>query len=135
LTRERLPYYLIEFIGSISNNPSVILLILGFIMLLLGMFFSVTTNLIMVVPLIMPLVAQLGVHPVHFGVIAVLGLTIGCVTPPVGAPMYIAAQFAGITIGQFARANIIYYIALIAAFVIVILVPEISLWLPSLVMR
>lgn len=135
LTRERLPYYLIEYLGSVSHNPSVILLLLGFLMLLLGMFFSVTTNLIMIVPLIMPLVANLGVNPVHFGVITVLALTLGCVTPPVGAPMFIAAQFAGITIGEFARANIIYYIALILALVIVILVPEVSLWLPSLVIR
>jgi tripartite ATP-independent transporter DctM subunit len=132
LSAERVPNMLVEVVGGMSNDPTLLLLLIGFMMLLLGMFFSVTTNLIMTVPILMPLVNAVGISGVQFGVVCVLGLTIGCVTPPVGAPMYLASQFAGISIGEFFRANKYYYVALVAAFIMVILFPQISLFLPSL---
>lgn len=132
LSAERVPNMLVEWVGGLSNDPTLLLLLIGFLMLVLGMFFSVTTNLIMTVPILMPLVNAVGISGVQFGVVCVLGLTIGCVTPPVGAPMYLASQFAGISIGEFFRANKWYYFALVAAFIMVILFPQISLLLPSM---
>jgi TRAP-type C4-dicarboxylate transport system permease large subunit len=99
------------------------------------MFFSVTTNLIMTVPVLMPLVNQMGINGIQFGVVCVLGLTIGCITPPVGAPMYLACQFANVTIGEFFKANKWYYASLLLSLLLIILFPQISLFLPSLMLR
>jgi tripartite ATP-independent transporter DctM subunit len=132
LSRERIPQMVVEWLTSITDNPTLILLMIAAVLLILGMFFSVTANLIMMVPLLMPLVPLLNVDPVHFGVIVVLALVIGEVTPPVGAPMFLAIKFANVSIGQFARANMPFYLILVVTLLLVILIPELSLWLPSL---
>jgi tripartite ATP-independent transporter DctM subunit len=132
LSAERVPYLLIEFVAGLTDNPTLMLFFIGVLFILLGMFFSVTTNLIMAVPVLMPLVNELGINGVQFGVVCVLGLTIGCVTPPVGAPMYLACQFANVSIGEFFRANRWYYLSLLFSFLMVILFPQISLFLPNL---
>lgn len=132
LSAERVPYILIDFVATLTNNPTILLLLIAVLFIILGMFFSVTTNLIMAVPVLMPLITKMGIDGVHFGVVCVLGLTIGCVTPPVGAPMYLACQFAGVTIGEFFKANKWYYVSLIATLILVILFPQISLFLPGL---
>lgn len=132
LSAERVPHMLIEWVTSISTNPTTILFMLGALFLVLGMFFSVSTNLIMTVPILMPLINSVGINGVHFGVITILALTIGCITPPVGAPMYMACQFAGVSLGEFFKANIWYLISLIFVLILVILFPQISLFVPTL---
>ena len=135
LSMARVPVILVNFISSLNLHPTVFLLMCCVLFLLLGMFFSVTTNLIMVVPVLYPVVQSLGISGVQFGVLAVIGLTVGCVTPPVGAPMYLACNFANITIGQFFKANRWYYIALLISLVLVAVFPSLSTWLPSLIGR
>ncbi|MBP1933258.1 TRAP transporter large permease [Ammoniphilus resinae] len=132
LSREQVPKLLVDSITSLSGNTTIILLLVAFVLLVLGMFFSVTSNLIMMVPLLMPLVNILHIDPVHFGVITVLALAIGEVTPPVGAPMFLACKFAKVSIGDFARANMPFYIVLILTLLLVVLFPPLSLWLPSI---
>src|SRR5690606_18763045 len=123
---------LVEWITSFGDNRYVALLLLNLILLFLGLFFSVTTNLIMTVPLFMPVPHSLAIHPVHFGVIVAINLMIGCVTPPVGTPMHIACSIANISMVKFAKANMPYYLALLATLITVTLWPDLSLWLPGL---
>lgn len=132
LSSERIPILLIEVITSMNLSKNAMILMIGTLYIILGMFFSVTTNLIMTVPVLVPLVLSYDISLVQFGVITVLALTIGCVTPPVGAPMYLACQFAGCTIGEFTKANLGYYAALILALLASMYIPQLTLFLPGL---
>ncbi len=132
LSMARVPVLMVNFITSLNLSPTAFLLACCVLFIVLGMFFSVTTNLIMVIPVLYPVVQALGISGVQFGVLAVIGLTIGCVTPPVGAPMYLACNFAGVSIGEFFKANKWYYVTLITSLVLVALFPSLSTWLPSI---
>lgn len=105
LSMSKVPVLMVKLITDMNLTPTAFNLMCCVLFIMLGMFFSVTTNLIMVIPVLYPAAVALGVSGIQFGVLAVLALTIGCVTPPVGAPMYLACNFANISIGQFFKAN------------------------------
>jgi C4-dicarboxylate transporter DctM subunit len=88
----------------------------------------------LLVPLVMPLVKAIGVDPVHFGIVLVLNLGIGLVTPPFGMCMFIANQIAGARIGEFSKVLLVFLPVVIAILALVTYVPMISLWLPQVLM-
>jgi C4-dicarboxylate transporter DctM subunit len=132
LTRENIPEMLVSFIAKNATNQLVILAMINILCLVLGMFFSVTTNLVMMVPLLLPIVQSIGIHPVHFGVMISLNFMIGTVTPPVGIPMHMVCSIGNCSIGDFVKANTPYYVALLACLITVSMFPVLSLWLPRL---
>ncbi len=132
LTRERVPVLLVDWIVNLHASKVVVLLFINLICLFVGMFFCVTANIIMMVPLLLPVAEVLGIHPVHFGVMVVLNFMIGTVTPPVGIPMHMVCNIGGVSIIEFTKTNSIYYFALLMSLVTITLFPELSLWLPSL---
>ena len=97
------------------------------------MFMDGAMLLVLLTPLLMPMVQAYGIDPVHFGIMFVLNIEIGAVTPPVGIVMYTATSIAGVNIEDFAREALPLYAALIAVLLLVTFVPELSLWLPGLV--
>ena len=88
---------------------------------------------IVLAPILVPVVVQFGIDPVHFGVIMVFVLIIGGATPPVGVLLFVAQDIAEISFSQMVRAMLPYYIPLVGAVIILALFPQISLWLPDLV--
>jgi len=132
LTIEKVPEAIAEGLLSISSDPSVLLAIILVILLLLGLFESASANLVIVTPILLPVAAILGIDPVHLGVVIVLALTIGVITPPVGMSLFIVAEISGLSVNQVARETLPYTLALIAALVVVAFVPALSLFLPRL---
>lgn len=134
LSYERIPQTAAAYLTSLSDNPIVLLMILNAALLVVGMFIEGTAALIILTPLLMPAITHLGIDPVHFGIVMVVNLTIGAVTPPLGTVMYTTCSITGATIEEFTKENIPFLAALIAVLIIITLVPEISLFLPRLLM-
>jgi len=132
LSRERIPILVLKYISLIAHGPTEALFLMSILLLFLGMFFSVTANLIMMLPVLLPVAAAFEINPIQFGVFVVFTLLIGAVTPPVGLPMHIVCNISKISITEFVKANMPFYISFILTMVLIILFPQISLWLPGL---
>jgi len=110
----------------------VILAILNVAMLIAGMFLEGTALLIILTPILMPTVLNLGIDPVHFGIVMVVNLTIGGITPPLGTVMYTTCSITRSTVAEFARENMPFLLVLIAVLLLLTYMPWFSLFLPNL---
>lgn len=114
-----------------TTSPIVFLIIVNIILLITGMFVEGAAAILILVPLFMPVVTRLGIDPIHFGLVMVVNLAIGLVTPPVGLNLFVAQQISKQSIDKIARALVPFIIILFANVLIFSFVPAISLWLPS----
>lgn len=131
---EGLPQAIAELMLGISQTKWVILLLINVVLLIAGMFLEGIAILTIMVPLLQPLARSLGVDPVHFGIITVLNLMIGTVTPPVGVVSYIVASIANLSLGEFLRELWPFLLALLAALLLFTYIPELSLFIPKLLL-
>ncbi len=133
LTRERIPQLLFDGLSSVSTNAIVILIIINIGLLLMGTLVEGTALLVILAPLLTPLVVSLGVDPVQFGVVMVLNLTIGGLTPPIGTIMFAVCGITGTTPKEYTKEIWPLLLAVITVLLLVTFVPAISLTLPALV--
>ena len=131
LIQQQVPNAILKSLMSLSSDPWVILLIVNLVLLLLGMFLEAIAILIIAYPILAPVMTAIGVDPVHFGVIMVLNLMIGLVTPPVGLCLYVVSGIAKVPIADIIRELAPYLLALIAVLALVTYVPALSIWLPN----
>ncbi|MBN9469871.1 MAG: TRAP transporter large permease [Bosea sp.] len=130
LIQQQIPNAILSAFLGLSSEPWVILLVINAVLLILGMFIEGIAIMIIAYPVLLPIIAKIGVDPVHFGVILVLNIMIGLVTPPVGLCLYVVAGIAKISIAEITREIWPYVLALIAVLMLITYVPAISLWLP-----
>jgi tripartite ATP-independent transporter DctM subunit len=123
-----------RFFTSISTDKWVILAILNAFFLLWGCLLDPNTGLVVVVPMLMPLIEKLGIDPVHFGVVIILNLMIGLVTPPVGFLAYLTTTIAGARFEEVVKESWIFILALILALATCTFFPQIVMWLPQTLM-
>ena len=131
-TRAKIPQMILEAMTSVVSNKIILLLIINIFLLIIGCFLETASAITIVVPLIMPLLKAFGVNMTQFGVIMVLNLMIGLLTPPFGLVLFVVAKIGNISIGRFSKALIPWMAALILALLIVTFVPAVSLWLPTM---
>ena len=129
---ERIPEKIVSAMLSISENKYVVLLIINLFLLLLGCFLEPIGAMIITLPVLMELAAQIDVHPVHMGIIVCLNLVIGMVTPPVGLCLMIVCAIGKLQIEEVTKAILPMVGVAIAVLMLVTYVPFISLWLPGL---
>ncbi len=115
---------------SISSNPLVFLLLANGFLLFVGMFMETIAAITILVPVFMPIIAKLGIDPVHFGLVMVLNLMIGLITPPVGMVLYILAKVSRISFEETVRAVAPWWIPLLATLALITYVPDLVMWLP-----
>ncbi len=128
---ENIPQDVSEGLLSLSDNPYVILLTINMILLFVGIFMDITPAVLIFTPIFLPVVSsQLGMDPIHFGIILILNLCIGLITPPVGTVLFVGCSVADMGIEKVIKPLIPFYVAMILVLVLVTLFPEISLWLP-----
>jgi tripartite ATP-independent transporter DctM subunit len=127
-----IPANLSAWILSITSDPVVVLLMINGFLLVIGCFMETTAILLIAVPTFLPLIQQLGIDPVQFGLIMVLNLLIGATTPPFGVLLFIVQDIARVSFGQVVRAFLPFYVPLLAALALVTYVPGLSLWLPEM---
>lgn len=132
LTYENFPMMIAEILLGITQTKWVILLILNIVLLFLGMFIDQTPAIIMLVPMFMPLAENLGIHPIHLGVIVVINLSFGLITPPVGTSLFVGCRIANLPITAVVRPMLPFLPIMIAVLMLVTYVPSIILWLPGM---
>jgi len=116
---------------DISQNKYVFLLLVNILLLVLGLFMDLAPMLLICTPIFMPVILKLGIDPVHFGMIMILNLGIGLITPPVGPTLFTGCAIGKVTMEEVSRELWPFYGAMCAALLLVTYVPAISLWLPA----
>ncbi len=129
-----IPYMIADTLLAISDDPLVILLIINVILLIVGIFMDMTPAVLIFTPIFLPIVLDLGVDPVHFGIMMTFNLAIGICTPPVGSALFIGCSVANISIDKVIKPLLPFYAALVIALMAVTFIPELSLFLPRLVL-
>jgi tripartite ATP-independent transporter DctM subunit len=127
---EQAPQKVAALLTSISSEPWVILLILNVALLVAGMFMETLAIMIILVPILIPLLNAVGIDLLHFGVVLLVNLVIGQVTPPVGVLMFVASSVSRTHVGLIIREIGPFVLALIAALALLTYVPALSVWLP-----
>jgi tripartite ATP-independent transporter DctM subunit len=117
---------------SLSSNPIIILLVINLILLFVGVFMDMTPAVLIFTPIFLPIVIDLGMNPIHFGIIMVVNLSVGLCTPPVGSVLFIGCSVAKISIQKVIRPLIPFFIAMIVVLMLITYLPQLSLWLPRL---
>ncbi|GAA5495380.1 C4-dicarboxylate TRAP transporter large permease protein DctM [Rubritalea halochordaticola] len=132
LTAEQVPQLVSATLLSLSDNPIVILLIINIALLLVGTFMDITPAILIFTPIFLPVAIDLGMDPIHFGILLIANLSIGLCTPPVGTCLFVGCSVGKAKIAEVSRAMLPFYIAMILVLVAITYIPSISLWLPSL---
>ena len=125
----------VDAIRAISDDPMIVLLLINILLLVLGAFVEAGAVLVLMTPLLVPLASALGVDLVHFGIIMVLNLMIGCATPPVGMSLFVTAHVSGISVERMMRAILPFLWPMLATLVLVTYWPALSLTIPTLLFR
>ena len=121
----------VNFLTESVESKWVLLLLVNLFLLLIGCFIDSVPALFLLTPMLMPLIAKYGIDPIHFGVMMVLNLMIGLVTPPVGTVLYTLEKVSGVSFMRIAKAMWPFYIALFISLIIITLCPQTVLWLPN----
>jgi tripartite ATP-independent transporter DctM subunit len=135
LTVEQVPAQMSELLLGFSKDPVVLLMLTNVILLIVGMFMESIAAIMVMTPLLVPPLYAAGVEPVHLGVVVVLNLMIGLLTPPVGMSLYMVSIISNVSFSRMARAIWPFLVPLLVSLVIVTLVPSISTWLPDLMFK
>ena len=133
LTLERVPQHLVEAISSFSTNPLVILLLINILLLFVGCFMETLAAIIILAPILLPVAMAVHVDPVHFGIIMVVNLAIGFITPPLGVNLFVTCGIAKMPLEELAKNIVPWFFVMLAALVVIVLFPGLSTWLPSVV--
>ena len=132
MSYENIPVIISESLIALSDNPFIILIIINLILLAVGIFMDMTPAVLIFTPIFLPLVVEMGVDPVHFGIIMILNLCIGACTPPVGSVLFVGCGISEISITRVIKPLIPLFIAMIISLMIVTYIPEITMFLPDL---
>ncbi len=131
ITRERIPYHVAQFITALPVHPVIILMIIAVLYIIAGTLMDLGANIIILVPVLYPAVKLLGIDPIHFGLITVIGLSIGLITPPVGACLFVAAEISKTTLLKLSKSLVPYIVGLVIVLLLLIMVPQLILWIPN----
>jgi len=132
VTVENIPETIKVLLTSFEFSPLSYLILVNILLLLLGCLLEGTTILLVVVPVLIPTAKALGIDLVHFGVVVVVNIMIGLITPPYGLLLFVMTRIAGVPMGEIVRDVLPFLFAMIAALAIITFVPETVLWLPRL---
>lgn len=127
-----IPQSVSEGLLSVSANPFIILLIINIILLFVGIFMDMTPAVLIFTPIFLPVVVDMGMDPIHFGIIMVLNLSVGLCTPPVGSVLFIGCTVAKIDIQKVVKPLLPFFVAMILVLMAITYLPQLSLWLPRI---
>ena len=135
LTREQVPADAAALILRLTDSPLMILLLAVVLYLLAGAILDLGANIIILVPVLYPVILEFGIDPIHFGIVTVMALAIGLVTPPVGICLFVASSIAGVGVMEASKATVPYFLTLLAVLLLVVLFPPLALSVPAMVMN
>ncbi|MDD4844338.1 MAG: TRAP transporter large permease [Anaerotignum sp.] len=132
LTLGRIPTTVATFLTSLTDSKILILLLINVLLLIVGCFMETLCAIMILAPILFPVVKVLGVDPIHFGIIMVVNLAIGFITPPLGVNLFVAARVGETTLDNVIKGIVPFLILMIAALLLITYIPEISLFLPRI---
>ena len=132
MSYENIPQNISDVLLNVSDNKIVILLIINLILLFVGIFMDMTPAVLIFTPIFLPVVTEMGMDPIHFGIVMVLNLCIGLTTPPVGSVLFVGVGIANTTIEKVIKPLIPLFLVMVLALFLVTYFPQLSLWLPEL---
>ena len=132
MTREQIPQMIADGILSISTNSVIVILLIILLLLFVGTFMETIAALVILFPVLLPVATQIGMDPIQFGVVMVLTLVLGLMTPPVGVCLFVASQIANERMGKVVIELIPFFLVGIVVLLLVAFVPQVTLFLPSL---
>ena len=130
---ERVPELVSSAILGVTTHPKALMTLIVLLLLVAGCFIDGSVLIIMLTPIFLPLAQQVGIDPVHFGLVFVIVITIGNFTPPVGAAMYAVCSIIECPIERYTRESVPFLVAVSAVAVLLIFVPEVVLFVPDLI--
>jgi C4-dicarboxylate transporter DctM subunit len=128
----QIPQQVSEAIISVGMPPWAFLLVLNFLLLLAGNFMEPSSVILILAPILFPIAMELGIDPVHLGIIMVVNLEIGLVTPPVGLNLFVTSSVSGMSIESVTMAALPWLLILLSVLIVVTYVPALSLFLPAM---
>jgi tripartite ATP-independent transporter DctM subunit len=128
----QVPRHAADFFLSVADDKYTLLLLINIILLVLGTFMDLAPMLLICTPIFLPIVMKFGVDPVHFGIIMILNLGIGLLTPPVGPTLAVGCAIGKVSMEAVSKSILVFYIPMLIVLLLVTYVPALSLWLPSL---
>jgi len=133
LTLYDVPQTVAQTILSISDSPFIVLLMISILLFFLGMFMETLSTIVILVPILLPVILQLGIDPVHFGIIWVLTNEVALLSPPLGANVFIAMTISGLSLEETTKGALPFMLVLIIVCIVMLLMEDISLFLPRLI--
>ncbi|PKM52669.1 MAG: C4-dicarboxylate ABC transporter [Firmicutes bacterium HGW-Firmicutes-7] len=130
---DQLPQFLASFITGISTQPYIILFIILIFLFIIGMFMEATVNVLILVPIFLPIVKSVGIDPVHFGILFMIVNTMGGMTPPVGVTMYTACSLLECPIETYTKESLPFILSIVLLVIVLVFFPQIIMFLPNLV--
>ncbi len=135
MTRLDIPRLVTESLISLTDNRYVIFFIVNMILLFLGMIMDMSPLILITTPILLPVVANFGMDPHHFGIVMMLNLGIGLLTPPVGSTLFVGCAIGRIKIEDMVKPMLPFYVTMFITLMLITYIPQISLWLPSVLGR
>ncbi|WP_026895327.1 TRAP transporter large permease [Clostridiisalibacter paucivorans] len=129
----KVPTLVSNFFLTISDNPVIIMFLMNILLLVLGMVMDMGVLILLLTPILLPVATQIGIHPIHFGIIMILNLGLGLCTPPVGTSLFVGCAIADLPIEKSIRSFIPFYVSMLLILLLIIAIPELTLWLPSVI--
>ncbi|MEE2938581.1 MAG: TRAP transporter large permease [Planctomycetota bacterium] len=135
IAREQGPQAVTEAMLQFTDNPIVFLLLINVALLITGMILEPVAGLLITVPVLLPAAIEFGIDPLHLGIVMILNLVLGLLTPPVGLVLYVLSSVTGSSVQTVTRGTIPFLIPLLITLLLITFIPAFSLWLPSLLAK
>ncbi|WP_418793239.1 TRAP transporter large permease [Nitratireductor rhodophyticola] len=132
LTANQVATHFAEFVLSFTDSRAMVLLLIMIVVLIVGLFMETIAAISILVPVLMPVAAQFGIDPVHLGIIVILNLMLGLLTPPVGMVLFVLSRVSRVPFEQCVRATLPFLVPLLAVLLLLTFIPQLVLWLPQL---
>jgi C4-dicarboxylate transporter DctM subunit len=132
VTESGLPQHLVDFVVAQELKSWQFLLAINLLLLVLGMFLEVAAVMLITLPLLLPLLAPLGINPIHFAIVMTVNMELALITPPIGLNLYVLSSISGAGIGTVVRGVLPFIVLMVLLVGLITYVPDLSLWLPSL---
>lgn len=128
LTINQVPQYVAQYIAGLSDSPIVFLLLVNLVLFVVGMFMEALAAILILAPILAPVAIAFGIDPIHFGIVMIVNLAIGMVTPPVGVNLFVVCQIANLKLGQLVKYLVVFLSVLVVDVLIITYVPMLSTW-------
>ncbi len=132
LTNVNAPALLASALFGITDNPTILMCLIILLLVVMGMFIDSNVNIMLLTPLLLPVLQDMGVDPVHFGLCMMTIVTMGCMTPPVGTALYTVCDILDCPIEEYFKETMPFYAAVIVLTLVMVFIPDVIMWLPNL---